>query len=160
MVFTHDQFCDIFPFSTFDNLSIPPLRALIMLGHFSFKYVGFKLIFGMLNLNRFSNGFSHRAPRFFPFLIKWVPIPYRPPSHFSIFCPLPFWILVPYDLKCSWKLETHPVRVLKYGDLKFLVFDPQECTIKSVGESGQKFFIFFKFMKMLNIYPESGFITS
>ena len=54
------------------------------------------------------------------------------------FCPHPFWVLVPFDLKCTWKLESCSMGVLVCKDSKFLVSKTKQCTVKGV-EKGEFF---------------------
>ena len=37
------------------------------------------------------------------------------------FLPTPFWVLVPFNLKCIWKLENSSAGILEYKDSTFLV---------------------------------------
>ena len=56
--------------------------------------------------------------------MKVVSRPYIPPLHFLFFCLPPFLVLVPFALKCTWKLETYSVEVLAYEDSKILKLYP------------------------------------
>ena len=48
----------------------------------------------------------------------------------------------------------------QYEDSKFLVFDPQDCTHKDLGESGQNFSNFLKMHKNAQLISQVGFSTS